>query len=113
MESTLKLELKDGTLSGAVTSGRMGEAPISDASFKDDVVAFSLTRERNGNTFTAKYSGKLEGDTIVGTIELPAWRGRPGGPGGEGSPPDAESRPGGPGGDGGPRKIEWNATRVK
>jgi hypothetical protein len=111
VESTLKFELKNGSLTGSVTGGRMGEAPISDASFKDDTISFSVTRERNGTTFITKYSGKLDGDTITGTIEMPAGRGRPGGLGGP--PPDAEGRPGGPGGDAGPRKIEWHATRAK
>src|SRR5262245_52765314 len=73
-EMTLKLELKDGALSGGLPAmqGPQGEIPavaISDASFKDDKVAFSITREFNGNKRTSKYEGKVEGDTIKGSIE--------------------------------------------
>lgn len=88
MEATAKLAVsKEGVLSGTV-SGRMGDAPIEHASFKDGKVAFSVTREFNGNTVVIKYEGQLEGDTIVGTIERP---GRDGGA---------------------PTKTEWKATRV-
>ena len=89
MEATSKLTLgKDGTLTGTV-SGRMGDTAIGDASFKDGLVAFTVTREFNGNKVVTKYEGKLEGDTITGTIERP---GRDGGA---------------------PTKTEWKATRVK
>lgn len=73
-ESTLKLELKDGQLAGTML-GRQGgqftipDVAIGDASFKDDAVAFTITREFNGNKMVVKYSGKLEGDIIKGTTE--------------------------------------------
>jgi hypothetical protein len=65
-EVTLKLELKDGQLTGSM-SGFRGETPISDASFKDDQIAFSVVREFNGNRFETKYQGKLDGDTLKGS----------------------------------------------
>jgi hypothetical protein len=86
-ESTLKLELKDGKLTGAV-SGRRGETPISAGVFKDDTVTFSVEREFNGNKFTTKYSGKLEGDSIAGSQESVR--------------PDGELM-----------KRDWNAKRAK
>ena len=70
MEVTAKLQLKDGALTGTV-SGRMGDAPIGDATCKDGKVAFTVTREFNGNKIVVKYDGKFEGDTITGTIERP------------------------------------------
>ena len=87
METIATLALKDGALTGTV-SGRMGDAPIGDASLKDGKVAFTVTREFDGNKFVIKYEGKFEGDTITGTIERP---GRDG---------DA------------PVKLEWKATRA-
>lgn len=88
METTAKLALsKEGALSGTV-SGRNGDSPIGDASFKDGKVAFTVKREFNGNSFVIKYEGQLEGDTITGTIERP---GRDGGA---------------------PVKTEWKATRA-
>jgi hypothetical protein len=64
--------LKDGVLTGTV-SGRMGEAPIGDASITDGQVRFTVTREVNGEKIVIKYAGKLEGDTITGTIERPGF----------------------------------------
>lgn len=87
MESTAKLTVKDGALSGTV-SGRMGDVAIADASLKEDQIAFSVTREFNGNSFVIKYAGKVEGDTITGTIERPDRNG-------------------------GTTKVEWRAARVK
>jgi hypothetical protein len=84
----LKLEFKNGQLTGVYT-GRLGEAPISDASFKDGAIAFSVVRELDGNKFVIKYQGRLEGDALKGSIELPGF------------------------GDGGPTKIDWNASRAR
>ncbi len=46
------------------------KADIEDGTFKDDEVSFKVTRERNGQSFTVAYKGKLEGDTIKGTMEF-------------------------------------------
>ena len=74
VEQTGKFLLKDGALTGTVT-GRMGEAPIGDATFKNGQLAFTVTREFNGNKIVIKYQGKFEGDTITGTIERPGREG--------------------------------------
>lgn len=66
-EVTLKLKLEEGKLTGSVSTGKDMETKIEDGSFKDGEVKFSVTRERNGEKFTSKYSGKLEGDTIKGS----------------------------------------------
>ena len=88
MEAHATLTLKDGALTGTV-SGRMGDAPIGDASYKDGMVHFTVTREFNGNKIVIKYDGKLEGDTITGKIERPGFNEQ-----------DA------------PVILEWKATRV-
>ena len=92
-ESTLRLEYKDGKLTGTMLGiqrdqFQIPDTPIGDASFKNDVVAFAVTREFNGNKFTTKYEGKLNGDTIKGTSERP-------------------------GRDGGSTKRDWLAQRAK
>lgn len=87
MENTAKFALKDGVLTGTVT-GRMGDAPIGDASFKEGNIHFTVTREFNGNQIVIKYDGKLDGDTITGKVERP---------GREGDSPVI---------------LEWKATRV-
>ena len=88
-ESSVKLEMKDGKLTGILT-GRMGETPISDATFgPDGAIAFAVVRERDGQKFVMKYAGKLAGDAIKGTIMFPDFGG------------------------GDPMKMDWNATRAK
>jgi len=92
-EMTVNLDYKDGELTGTMLGfespmGKIPDVAISDASFKDGAVAFSVTREFNGNKRTTKYQGKLEGDTIKGSSERP-------------------------GRDGNLMKSEWTATRAK
>ena len=94
-ERSFTLDYKDGKLTGkmaAVTGGQFDipETAISEASFKDGVVAFAVTIDMGGNPRTTKYSGKLEGDKITGSTERP---GR-----GDGAPPT---------------KSDWVATRAK
>lgn len=94
MEVTFKLALKDGKLTGTYTQpGRQGGAPtdieISDASFKDDTVTFSVVREGQNGKTTTKFEGKIDGDTIKGTMLAP---GRGGGE---------------------PMPREWTATKAK
>lgn len=66
---TLKLKLDDGKLTGKISGRNNSETDIEDATFKDDEVSFSVTRERNGQKFVTKYKGKLDGDTIKGQSE--------------------------------------------
>ncbi len=68
-EFTLKLKLEKGTLTGAMVRTDQ-ETPIQDGKFKDGKVSFTVTRERDGQKFTIKYSGKVEGDTIKGKSEF-------------------------------------------
>jgi hypothetical protein len=72
VEMSVKLKWADGKLTG-VYVGRDGtETPIKDGGFKDGVVSFAITRERNGQEFTIKYEAKLEGDTLKGKTEFNA-----------------------------------------
>ena len=80
IEQTLKLELKDGQLTGTVLGyeSQMGKIPdtaIGDATFKDDSVAFTVTREFKGNKRVSKYEAKIDGDTLKGSIERPGREG--------------------------------------
>jgi hypothetical protein len=93
MERTLKLDLKDGKLTGTLmgTTGGQFQIPdtaIADGSFKDGTVSFTVTFDFNGNKRTTKYEGKLDGDTIKGSTEAP-------------------------GRDGAAQKRDWVATRAK
>src|SRR5437660_8851460 len=66
---TLKLKLDGDKLTGALMGRNNQETKIDDATFKDGEVKFSVTRERNGQKMTSKYTGKVSGDTLKGKIE--------------------------------------------
>jgi hypothetical protein len=69
-DSTLKLKQEGDKLTGVYVGGQSNtETPIEDASIKGDTVSFKVTRERNGQKFTTKYSGTLKDDTITGKSE--------------------------------------------
>jgi hypothetical protein len=70
VEQTLKLKNEDGKLTGTLVGGggKAKDAAIEDGKFKDGEVSFSVTRERKGQKTTIKYSGKLSGDSIKGSI---------------------------------------------
>lgn len=69
-EVKLKLKMEGEKLTGTV-SARQGQedTAIEDAKLSGEDISFKVTREFNGNKFTAKYSGKLSGDSIKGKIE--------------------------------------------
>ena len=73
-EVTLKLKQENGNLTGAISSPRRGgettETKISEGKVNGNQISFAITREFNGNSFTQKYSGKVEGDTITGKISF-------------------------------------------
>lgn len=68
---TLKLKVEGDKLTGTMSGGqgKGGDLSITDGTFKDDKVSFTVTRERGGQKFTQKYSGTVSGDTIKGTVE--------------------------------------------
>jgi len=70
MVSTMKLEMKDGQLTGTVTGFGDRQNPISNAKFENDEISFDVVVEFNGNSFTTKYHGKVTDDAITGTIEM-------------------------------------------
>jgi hypothetical protein len=92
-QRAMKIELKDGKLTGTLLAWQMGDntipaTAISDASFKAGAVTFTVTTEFNGNKRVSKYEAKLDGDKLTGTIESP-------------------------GRDGAVQKREWAAMRAK
>ena len=68
-ENTLKLKLEGEKLTGALVGRNNQETAIDDGKYKDGDLSFKVTRDRNGQKITSKYSGKLSGDTIKGKIE--------------------------------------------
>lgn len=67
IEQTLKIEVKDGKVTGTLSGGKDKEgAKIEDGKFKDGQLSFTVTRERKGNKFVTKYTGKVTDDGIKG-----------------------------------------------
>lgn len=69
MESTLVLSYKDGKLSGTVDN-RAGKTEIENASFENGTVSFDVHRERRRAKSDAHYEGKMEDNTITGTVTI-------------------------------------------
>ena len=71
-EVTLKLKLEGDKLTGTMVGRDNQETPIEDAKYNKDTgdVSFKVTRERDGQKFTIKYSGKVTGDTLKGKTEV-------------------------------------------
>lgn len=65
-DQTLKIENKDGKVTGTITSGPK-VTKIEDGKFKDGELTFALTLETKGIKVTTRYAGKVTGDTIKGT----------------------------------------------
>ncbi|HTN76470.1 MAG TPA: hypothetical protein VL096_14525 [Pirellulaceae bacterium] len=68
-EVTLKLKLEGDKLTGSMPGRNNQETAIEEGSFKDGTVSFKVTREGKGAKITSKYSAKLSGDTLKGTVE--------------------------------------------
>jgi hypothetical protein len=68
-EFTLKLKLDGDKLTGSMLGRDGNETAIEDAKYKDGEVSFKVTRERDGNKFTVKYTGKVSGDKLKATSE--------------------------------------------
>ena len=70
VERSLKLKLEGDKLTGTMPGRDGKETSIADGKFKDGELSFSVTRERDGQKMTSKYSGKVSGDTIKGKVEF-------------------------------------------
>ncbi len=70
MEFTLTLKLGDeGKLTGELARGER-KTEISNGTFKDGKIAFTVATERNGQKMTQKYTGTLERGLIKGKVEV-------------------------------------------
>ena len=67
-ESILKLKAEGDKLTGTLSGMRGGETKITNGKINGEEISFDVTREFNGNSFTAKYKGKVTADSITGKI---------------------------------------------
>ena len=68
IEGTLKLK-QDGDKLTGVTIRNENETQIQDGKIAGDEISFTVIRDRDGRKVTAKYSGKITGDTVKGKVE--------------------------------------------
>jgi hypothetical protein len=76
VEPRLKLEQAGDTLTGSTRYPGAAEAAIRDARLDGDTLSFKVVRQRDGRTATTEYRGKVQGNTIAGTITSD-WAGAP------------------------------------
>lgn len=62
-ESTFHFKADGAKLTGKLAS-QMGESEIKDGTITGESIAFSVTRNFNGNEFTMQYKGKVAKDEI-------------------------------------------------
>jgi len=74
IETSVKLESKNGKVTGAY-SNQFGDTAISNATLQGDEIAFDVVRNLGGKQYVVHYHGKIEGDTIKGTLEAPGHDG--------------------------------------
>jgi hypothetical protein len=67
LEPTLKLKQEGDKVTGVVVFGD-NERAISDGKVANGEVTFKVVTEQNGDTFTTKYAGKVEGDSFKGKV---------------------------------------------
>ncbi len=67
---TFTFKTSGSTLTGTVEGGRGGPVDITNGKVDGDNVSFEVTREMNGNSMTAKYSGTVSGDTMKLTVDI-------------------------------------------
>jgi hypothetical protein len=62
-------EMKGETLTGTVTSSMGGPAKIENGTVKGDDIAFTVTRNFEGNELKLQYQGTVKGDEIPITVK--------------------------------------------
>ena len=68
IEGTLKLKQDGDQLTGVAVRNE-NETQIVDGKIADDEITFKVIRDRDGRKVTAKYKGKITGDTVKGKVE--------------------------------------------
>ena len=67
--NTFTFKVDGEKVTGSVHSSRSGtEAPIEDGTLKGDDLAFTLTRNIEGNQMKLRYKGKVKADEIAMTV---------------------------------------------
>lgn len=67
-ESTLELQVHNGTITGKVFSSR-GSVPITDGEVKGNQIVFRVNRRGNGSEFDVRFTGTVERDVMNLTMQ--------------------------------------------
>ena len=70
VETTFDLKQDGDKVTGTVSGMGGMKTEIKDGAVKDGQLTVKVVRERNGNTFSSDYAGKLEGDSFKGKISM-------------------------------------------
>ncbi len=71
-EVTTTLKLKstgDNKVTGTISGRNNNETAIDKGAIKGDEITFEVSRDVNGTTRTTRYAGKVEGDSLKGTVK--------------------------------------------
>jgi hypothetical protein len=68
IEGALELKQDGDKLTGATVRNE-NKTPIQDGEIVGDEISFKVVRDRDGRKVTAKYKGKITGDTVKGKVE--------------------------------------------
>ncbi len=63
-EQIFNLKADGEKLTGTVSGGQGGDAPIAEGKVAGDSISFTMTREVNGNTMKFNYTGTVAGDEM-------------------------------------------------
>jgi hypothetical protein len=69
IDSTMVIAQDGEKLTGTLNN-RFGKSEITEGTIKDNQVSFKTKRELNGQEFVVKYTGKLQGEKIIGKTEF-------------------------------------------
>jgi hypothetical protein len=70
-ETTFKFKADGDKLTGTTSNQFMPEAQIADGKIDGDNLSFTVTANFQGNEFKLNYKGKVAGDEIKLTVEIP------------------------------------------
>jgi hypothetical protein len=74
VERTFMFKVDGTKLTGETSSEMFGKSTIEDVKIDGDNISFSLTVNFQGNEAKVLYKGKVEGDQIKFTVEIPAFQ---------------------------------------
>jgi len=71
METTFQFKVDGNKLTGSTSNQFMGDMPISDGKIEGDDLSFTVNASFNGNDVKLNYKGKVSGDQMKLTLEIP------------------------------------------